>query len=53
MTTLPVSLTPQVARKMALEQAIDWMGTRWVLHPANYVRKLTVPLNEQGRKGKR
>jgi hypothetical protein len=29
-----------------LTAAIDWMGAKWVLHPANRVTKLKEPLPE-------
>lgn len=41
--------TPLVARcghRAKLEAAKEWMGKRYVLHPANRVRKLKEPLPE-------
>lgn len=31
-------------REKKLEEAIAWMGTRWVLHPENRIQRLEQPL---------
>jgi hypothetical protein len=33
MNTLPVKLSPQVARKMALDRALELLGDKHCLHP--------------------
>lgn len=52
-------MTPTMQEKR--EQAIAWMGAKWVFHPANRVKKLAEPLPDvfqwtpkvlKGRKGK-
>jgi hypothetical protein len=35
-------MTPSHAEK--LEQAKDWLGAKWVVHPVNRVAKLKEPL---------
>jgi len=34
------------AREERLQDAIQWLGSKWVLHPANRVKKLAQPLPE-------
>lgn len=41
-----IRLSPQVARKMALERAIELLGRKWLLHPANKVQRLPQPRPE-------
>jgi hypothetical protein len=31
-----------------LAAAVAWMGSKWVLHPANQVKKLSEPMPEHG-----
>ena len=30
---------PEISRETKLREALDWLGTRWLLHPANAPRK--------------
>lgn len=41
-----IRLSPQVARKMAVEAAIQKLGRKYLLHPANQVKRLPKPLPE-------
>ena len=43
LTMIPIRLSPQVARKMAVEAAIQKLGRKWLLHPANQVQRLSKP----------
>lgn len=48
----PIRLSPQVGRKMAVERAIELMGRRYLLHPANRVQKLAKPLDAWNKRSK-
>lgn len=38
-----VTFAPPVLRKLKLERAKELLGTRWLLHPKNHVKRLAQP----------
>jgi hypothetical protein len=41
---IPITVAPVVIRKLKRERAIEILGRRWLLHPANRVRRLPQPI---------
>ena len=42
----PITLSQAVVRKLKRERAIELLGRKWLLHPANWVKKLPQPLEQ-------
>ena len=47
-----IRLSPKVVRKLAVEAAIQKLGRKWLLHPANQVQRLTKPFGFSPKRSK-
>lgn len=45
-----VTIAPAVARKLAVQAAIESMGRKWLLHPLNHVQRLPQPYGQPKRR---